>query len=255
MRSALATLAVLLLVELGAGCSAEDGSDTNPSSFEGVPWVLSAGIDVEGWEKVAPSASFDGERVGGSTGCNRYGASYTIDGDKLEIGEIAQTLIACTSPADAVERDYLAAFQRVDGWRTEDEELVLVDSGEAELLRFRAGMPEGSWLVTGLLRQSDKALVSPLAGTEITASLDEDGALAGSAGCNQYTTTYTAERGVIEITPRAVTEMLCTEPDGVMEQEVAYLDALSKAARYRVDAGSLELLDAGGTTIVVFQRA
>jgi hypothetical protein len=28
-------------------------------SFEGVPWVLASGVDVEGWEAVAPSVSFE----------------------------------------------------------------------------------------------------------------------------------------------------------------------------------------------------
>jgi heat shock protein HslJ len=149
----------------------------------------------------------------------------------------------------------MAAFQRVAAWRMGEDELVLADSDEHELLRLRAATPEGSWLATGLLRESDNTLVSPLAGTEITAVLDEDGALAGSTGCNRYTTTYTAERGSIEIAPPTVTELACTEPDGVMEQESAYLALLARVERYRVDSASLALLDTDGTTLVTFQRA
>ncbi|MGH3110185.1 MAG: hypothetical protein ACRDQT_04610 [Gaiellaceae bacterium] len=45
------------------GCGSDDGSGVDPSSLEDVPWVLAAGIGVEGWEEAAPSASFEGKNV------------------------------------------------------------------------------------------------------------------------------------------------------------------------------------------------
>jgi heat shock protein HslJ len=47
--------------------------------------------------------------------------------------------MACAPPADAVEREYLAALGRVAAWRTETGELALVDANGAELLRYRPG--------------------------------------------------------------------------------------------------------------------
>ena len=80
------------------------GDAADPSSFEEVPWVLSSGVDVEGWETVAPSAQFADGNVAGSTGCNRYGGPYTADGDAIEFGQISSTQRACPDAADAVER-------------------------------------------------------------------------------------------------------------------------------------------------------
>jgi heat shock protein HslJ len=48
-----------------------------------VPWILASGVDVPGWEQTPPSATFNEETVGGSTGCNRFTAPYTVDGDTL----------------------------------------------------------------------------------------------------------------------------------------------------------------------------
>lgn len=221
--------------------------------FVGVPWIVSDGLDVPGWETVAPSATFSDGTVAGSTGCNRFTAGYTLDGDTLEIGTIAATKMACVPPADDVERAYLAALSRVAGWRADDGKLVLVDADGAELLHYRAATPVGRWKATAI--QTGTALASPLQGTEIAARFAEDGTLTGYAGCNTYRTTYTTDRTSIEIAPPAATKKTCASPRGVMEQEAAYLAALPAATSYRVDAGSLALLGTDGTYVASYARA
>ena len=252
MRFVFAPSAFLLVVGVVAGCG-DDGSSTESAAFEQVPWVLGAGIDVDGWEAAAPSAMFDGGTVGGSTGCNRFTARYAVDGDALVIGAIASTRMACAPPADAVETAYLAALANVRGWRSEEEGLVLLDPDGAEVLRYKIATPFGTWRATGLLRGS--VIESPIAGTEITLRFGDDGRLAGSAGCNTYAATFTTDRGAIEITPPAATMMACTSPGGVMEQESAYLAALPSAVRYRVDGRSLELLGVGDRLVASYVRA
>jgi heat shock protein HslJ len=239
-----------LLVFAAAGCGGGEDEPADPSALEGVPWVLASGVDVEGWEAASPSASFDGGRVAGSTGCNQFGGPYTVDGPGLELGDLAMTAMGCPPPTDAVEQAYVAALERVRSWRMDNEELVLLDGDEVELLRYRAATPVGSWQATGLLEGD--AIRSLLAGTEITGSFGEDGALTGSAGCNTYRTTYTINGGAIEIAPPAATKRACAEPDGIMEQESAYLAALSSARRFQLSAGRLELLAADGTYVATY---
>ena len=91
----------------------------------------------------------------------------------------------------------------------------------------------------------------PLAGRAPSAEFAAD-QISGSAGCNTYFGTYTASDGEITIGDLAVTEMWCMEPEGVMDQETAFLTALNSAASYRVDGQRLELLDQAGTQILVF---
>jgi len=245
---------MLVLLTLGlAACGEDESTEGEGPSFEGVPWLLSSGIDVAGWQAVAPSATFADGTVGGSTGCNRYTAGYTVDGDSLDIGEVASTRMACPPPADAVEREYLAALGRVEGWRLEDDDLVLVDADDSDVLRYRAATPTGDWEVTSFL--DGDALASPLPGTSITARFEADGTLSGSAGCNGYSASFTIDTGAIEIAQPAATRKACAEPEGVMEQEAAYLAALPTAVRYRIDGGSLALLSADGTYVAAYARA
>jgi heat shock protein HslJ len=70
---------------LVSGCGGDDEGAADASSLEGVAWVLAPGVDVEGWEDVAPSATFENGRLAGTTGCNRFTTTYTVDGDTLEI--------------------------------------------------------------------------------------------------------------------------------------------------------------------------
>ena len=140
MRLALVSLPVVLALALTAGCGGDsDATESSAASLEGPLWVLAAGIDIDGWEAVAPTATFQDGAVAGSSGCNRYNAPYTVDGDTLELGAVASTKMACPPPADAVEQAYLAALETVTGWRIDGEELVLVDGDGAELLRYVPG--------------------------------------------------------------------------------------------------------------------
>lgn len=249
-------VAALLVLGLAAGCGDDDGGDTAPAAqappFAGLPWVLSSGLDVEGWERTAPSAVFKDGTLGGSTGCNRYTSRYTVDGEALTLGAIASTQMACPPPADEVERAYVDALQQVAQWRMDDAELVLLDNGAAELLRYREASALGEWEVTAFLKGS--AVASPLPETSITATFAEGGKLTGSAGCNRYTASFTANQGRMKIDAPASTRKHCDEPEGVMEQEAAYLAVLPSAVEYRVDGGSLSLLSADGTYVATLTR-
>jgi heat shock protein HslJ len=249
MHTAAASLALLLALGFAGGCG---GDGEEAGSFVGIPWVVSSGIDLGGGDAV-PSATFTDDTVGGSTGCNRFTASYTVDGDAMEIGEIASTRMACPPPADAVERAYLAALGRVAAWHKDGSELVLADAEHNEVLRYEEASPLGDWEVTAFL--SGDAVTSPLPGTTITARFADDGTLTGSSGCNTYQTAFTLGRGSIEIEPPAATQMACAEPEGVMDQEAAYLAALPTAVGYRVDGGSLALVSADGTYVASYTRA
>jgi len=81
----------------------------------------------------------------------------------------------------------------------------------------------------------------------------EAGAFSGSAGCNRYGGEYVAaEDGSLSHPNTAVTVMLCPEPEGVMKQERAYVDALGDAVAYRLSEDRLELQDAKGRTLLVY---
>jgi putative lipoprotein len=124
---------MICLVGLAAGCG--DDEEAAPASVEGT-WTLTDGVDVDGWEKAAPTADFKDGKLSGSSGCNRYTTSYTTTGDELKLGQVATTRMACAPPASDVELAFLTKLDRVTGWSVDGGELALqAQDGEA-LLRF-----------------------------------------------------------------------------------------------------------------------
>ncbi|MBK8795962.1 MAG: META domain-containing protein [Anaerolineales bacterium] len=93
---------------------------------------------------------------------------------------------------------------------------------------------------------------APLADSQITAEFSDDGLLAGSAGCNNYSSGYTASDGVMKISPAVATFKFCSEPAGVMDQEAIYLALLTTVSTYAIEEGQLTLADGSGQSLAVF---
>jgi heat shock protein HslJ len=91
----------------------------------------------------------------------------------------------------------------------------------------------------------------PLPGTAPSAEFSAD-EISGSAGCNTYFAAYAVDGSELTISDVASTEMWCAEPEGVMDQEQAFLAALRSAAGYRLAGAQLELLDATDRVILTF---
>jgi heat shock protein HslJ len=93
---------------------------------------------------------------------------------------------------------------------------------------------------------------APVAGTGISAQFTADGKVSGSAGCNRYTGGYTVSGKTITFSsPMALTMMMC-EP-AIMEQESAYMKALSEAKTFAVNQDQLTLAGADGAKLAVYK--
>lgn len=91
-----------------------------------------------------------------------------------------------------------------------------------------------------------------LPGTQITAYLDGNGKISGSAGCNQYTASYTGTPDRLAIGTLTTTEMSCISPAGIRSQEAAYLAVLQRVSDYRIEGCILTMVDSHGTPIMTF---
>jgi heat shock protein HslJ len=98
-------------------------------------------------------------------------------------------------------------------------------------------------------------VVGALTGTEVTANFGADGNLTGTAGCNQYRTGFKVDGNNITIEPAATTRMLCSEPEGIMDQETAYLRAIQNAATYKIDRQQLWLRYENDSIAAIFENA
>lgn len=113
-------------------------------SLEGTAWRLdgiAAGGDTVSSVLAGTriTATFDAAgNVAGNAGCNGFGASYTVDGEAIQIAEIAATAMACEPDVSAQEREFLDALSGAATFRIESSTLTLHDAAGGFLLSFVA---------------------------------------------------------------------------------------------------------------------
>jgi copper homeostasis protein (lipoprotein) len=76
-------------------------------------------------------------RISGSGGCNRVTGSFESDGDKLRLGRMAATMMACPSGMEQ-ERRFLQSLEKVERYRISGSHLEMLDAQGAVIARFEA---------------------------------------------------------------------------------------------------------------------
>jgi heat shock protein HslJ len=240
-----------------AGCCripvSSNASTPVPLAFEGPTWQLDApaaqGTGVAGKEMRPVTALFEGGRVSGFSGCNRFMGSYTLDRDSVLIGPLAGTMMACPEPQMAIEKAFLGALTGTLRHAISGDRLTLTPATGAPLVFQAESAPtlQGvNWSVTGF-NNGRQAVVSPIVGTTLTLTFDQ-GQVHGSSGCNTYHATYTSEGNRLAIGPVASTRKACSE--GVMQQEREFLAALESVKVWSMSGGLLDIHRADGERVL-----
>jgi heat shock protein HslJ len=162
------------------------------------------------------------------------------------------TLVAC--PPGSLADQFLTNLKGAAIYFFEGDNLLIdlmVDSGTMRFSPQSMELAGTSWTATGV-NNGQAAVTSLVAGTEITANFGADGSLTGSAGCNNYNATYQTEGNGLTISPATTTRMACSQPEGLMAQEMQYLAALETVATYQLQGNKLELRTAEGALAVIF---
>lgn len=125
--------------------AAEEPSE-EAQELSGTAWNLEslgpAGSETEVMEETTIVLSFDSaQELGGTGGCNSYGAGYTVEDGMLVLGELVTTLIACDDQAvmDQELRYYEALRAAGEYELSEDELTIWYEDGESALHFTRAG--------------------------------------------------------------------------------------------------------------------
>jgi heat shock protein HslJ len=85
------------------------------------------------------TATFDTDgRVSGSSGCNTYNGTYTVDLNAIQIEDVAGTKKACAEPAGVMEQEtaYLALLGRAATYTVDGKTLTLLDVDRKQLVAF-----------------------------------------------------------------------------------------------------------------------
>ena len=226
---------------------------TTTVSLEGTPWKMvsyldSKGQTVQALPGVEVTATFQDGTVAGRDGCNQYAGTYKVTGNVLTVKLGPSTMMACDPKIMTQAQGYLAALGSSATYKITGKQLQITNGGGKVAVTYTVlestPLVGTTWQATGY--NNGRGGVQSLAlGTEITAIFGADGTLSGSAGCNNYSTTYQVVTSTMKISPAiAATRMMCPEP--VMQQEAAYLAALPTVATYRIESNKLELRDAKG---------
>lgn len=128
-----ATAAVALVVSvIVLIAQPADSHAATPAALTGHSWTLTR-LVVAGDEKILSSANpitlniqAQDHSLSGSSGCNTYGASYTLTGDQIHVTEMRSTLVFCEDASVMdLEFAYTEALQRVETFRIDGGTLTL----------------------------------------------------------------------------------------------------------------------------------
>ncbi|HWP11745.1 MAG TPA: META domain-containing protein, partial [Ramlibacter sp.] len=76
-------------------------------------------------------------RVSGSGGCNRVSGSFELDADKLRLGHMAGTKMACLDSMEQEHR-FLQSIEKVERYRISGSHLEMLDAAGTVIARFEA---------------------------------------------------------------------------------------------------------------------
>jgi heat shock protein HslJ len=233
---------LLLTVQAQTPPSASDLAGTN--------WTLQSYGLEDAQQSVLPEApialEFDetGKGVGGSSGCNSYGSTLTLDGNSLTLTPPISTMKACAENIMQQEQNFFEALTAVTSLEQTEGQLIL--SGGGQRLVFVSTSSESSppsetatlegtsWRLQRFTKGSTLVENAP-----ITLEFRTDGQLGGSAGCNTYRGSVTFEGNTLKVSPLATTRKACAED--VMTQETMYLRSLHNAITFERTDDTLTL--------------
>jgi heat shock protein HslJ len=248
-------LLAAFLAALVVGCAPMAPTPDVPP-LNGTAWVLSALPGHTLRPDAAATLSFEAGRAQGSDGCNRFGIPYTTKGSTIDLsGTGMSTQMGCPPEVMKQAGAFMDALRAARTYRVANGQLQLLGADgavRATLAAQSTRLAGTTWKVTGI-NNGRNALVSTVGGSTVTMAFATDGKVAGSAGCNQYTSRYEVEGSKFRFSVPAATRRMCADA-GVMEQEQAFLKALDAVRTLRMEGSRIEFRDDQGALQVTASR-
>lgn len=262
--NAIGRIGLTLLVTTLVACGQASGASPTPSptpnhspSPNGIALAgldgrqfLSTGVTLGG----APFAlvpntrirlTFDANSLGGSAGCNIFGGTYVLDGNRIVWTGGGMTEMGCDDPRHAQD-DWLTAFLAsgltyvLNGndltLTSGDTVITLLDREVAEPDQPLAGP---TWLLSSLIIGGDAVTYVP-GNVAASMTFHADGSVDIHFGCNSGGGKYAVDGDTIAFADLIQTKMACAGNAGQVESAV--IDVLTGGPlTFTVDAGSLTI--------------
>jgi uncharacterized lipoprotein YbaY len=148
---AVIVLGVIMLLGIGTGVGAWSLHSSTP--IEGTHWQLTqylgpGNIQIPALASSPPTATLYGGTMIGSTGCNSYNSTYTLDGSNLTIKPGIMTLRACPDPIEAQEQAFLANMRTVTGYAITGTTLTMTNAAGGAALTFTVAPPASTGMTS-----------------------------------------------------------------------------------------------------------
>ena len=260
---ALAALVPLLFLAATAtvtACGTEQGSGAAPAGtvdpalpVSGTHWSIRS-VTVDGRRSNAPAdarvAFKENGRAQGNTGCNRFGATFAVNGDTLTVTQEEITQVGCPGDRERFEKDLIKAFSGPLKGTIVGEHFSLASADGRKNSLALTAEPDAplrgtSWKVESLVSGGTAASLPAVCGTKALLDVREDGRVTGNLGCNNFSATARVDGTTLTIEgPAATTRMMCSSPE--MQLETKLYELLDGPLTYRLDHRTLTLTDASG---------
>jgi heat shock protein HslJ len=186
--------------------------------------------------------------------CNSGSGTWSNAG-QFTLSGGPMTLAACEP--GSLDAQYLDLLSRVTKFSPAGPGRIRLTTADGMVMTFEA-MPRATLAGTGWLvravNNGQGAVTSVLADSELTMTFGEDGTVAGSAGCNRFTGSFTVAEQTLSFSPLATTRMTCMA-EGIVEQEQAFLAALASVATWEIRGHRAQLRASDGALAVDLQSA
>lgn len=289
MKAMSTFLTLALLASLtGGGNPAPSASSASALPLALTNWQLTQMVSETGVIHPDPSLRatlrLEGGKVSGFSGCNRYMGRASWQAQRLKVGHLAGTLMACTDPkVGEQELQFLNLLGQVQLYQVSGRTLVLFGKGQQRLIfTSQASAPVttpatanrpmtpatdhsvggdkmtsdltlpglvGQWRIVGLrLGSQPVALTSP---GKLQLHVEGGLRLSGSAGCNQLSAVGQLAGQTLTFGPVAATRMLCQN----MQPETALTKVLAQPLTVLVVSSAGRMVWRNATGEIELERA
>ncbi|MBE9013625.1 META domain-containing protein [Pseudanabaenaceae cyanobacterium LEGE 13415] len=220
--------------------------------FEGINWQLSSwrsnGTNIALLPKNPITIRFDGRRLGGSTGCNSYSASYQLQNSQFRLTEnIISTMIGCPTEVQSRENEFAKFLGSSPlSVRLSQNRLTVTSANGKDVLVFtpvQSKLKNTAWQLDSITTNSTTPVrTRPPITLNFTAN-----SVGGFAGCNQYNASYQEPGNQLRINAIASTKKGCASPQ--MQLEQSFLSKLGTVQRYELTRTRLRLIFQNGDQV------
>jgi heat shock protein HslJ len=205
-----------------------------------------------------PTLAFAADRFVGFGTCNWFAGLviYTAN-NGMQIQAPQRTMGGCVDNMKLQEQEgtYMQLLLDSTRFGLEDGKLVTY-TGDQKALTFTKLDPvpfEGTTWQFVLYYSPETSILTPgIPGTTITAKFDGTN-VSGSTGCNEYSGPYTRNGNTLTFGTLSGTKKQCSTPEGIMQQESAYLTKLQNTGQVAQAPRTLLLSTGDGQPLLMYK--